>query len=187
MYAAVPSSTPGVVFAPPISVSALLSDDPVRISLPRPKSSTFTRRSGVIMMFDGFRSRWMMPAGVRARQRIRDLIRRLRRHGHGRHAPAEHVVERLALDVLHRDVVDAVALADVVDDDNVGVIEARSEPGLALETGEPLGVAAELGRQHLQRDGPIEPRIARAIDLAHAAASEDAGNLIHADTCARGQ
>ena len=39
-------------------------------SLARPKSSTFTRPSGVTMTLAGFRSRWVMPALVRGADRV---------------------------------------------------------------------------------------------------------------------
>ena len=41
----------------------------------RPKSSTFTVPSGVILMFAGFRSRWTMPLLVRGFERVGDLPR----------------------------------------------------------------------------------------------------------------
>ena len=48
---------------------------------------------------------------------------------------------------------------------------------LALEPRQPLWVAQELLRQQLQRDLAAEARIARAIDLAHAAGTQQFKNL----------
>ena len=44
-------------------------------TLARPKSSTFTTPSGVILMLAGFRSRWTMPSLVRRVERLGDLPR----------------------------------------------------------------------------------------------------------------
>ena len=65
-------------------------------------------------------------------------------------------VEVAAADVLHGDVVIAIADPDVVDPDDMGVIELRN--GLAF-LDEPLGksaVGGERGRHHLQRDGTLQ-------------------------------
>ena len=54
------------------------------------------------------------------------------------------------------------------------MIERSERPRLALEAGEPIGV--ERGRgQDLQRHVATEPRIARAVDLTHAAGNVSGG------------
>ena len=52
------------------------------------------------------------------------------------------------------------------------MIERRQGLGLALEPREPIAVAREVGRQHLERHVAVEFRIARAIHLAHAAGAD---------------
>ena len=68
MYGAVPSSTPSCV--PPtviVGEFAIWGPLPVPpIALARPKSSTFTRPSGVILMLAGLRSRCTMPRSCAA-------------------------------------------------------------------------------------------------------------------------
>jgi hypothetical protein len=65
MYAAVPRITPtpvimaGVVIVGDCDIFAALPTG--SIALARPKSSTFTVPSGVVMMLVGFRSRCTMP------------------------------------------------------------------------------------------------------------------------------
>ena len=49
--------------------------------------------------------------------------------------------------------------------------EARSLR-LALEAGQALGIGGDRLRQHLERDVAAEPRVGRAVDLAHAARAE---------------
>ena len=57
--------------------------------------------------------------------------------------------------------------ADVVDGQDVRVVQRRRGARLLLEAAEPLGIGGERRREHLDRDLALEPRVARAIDLAH--------------------
>jgi hypothetical protein len=69
MYAAVPRITPTPVICAGLVIvgDCVWRSSPARpgpapsVSFARPKSSTFTLPSGVILMFAGFKSRWMMP------------------------------------------------------------------------------------------------------------------------------
>jgi hypothetical protein len=45
------------------------------------------------------------------------------------------------------------------------MIQRSSGTGFLFEPAKPIRISAEGGRQHLDRDVPAEPRIARAIDL----------------------
>jgi len=58
---------------------------------------------------------------------------------------------------------------------------------LALEPGEPLGILRKRLRQHLDRHLAPERRIARAIDLPHAARANGGEDLVRAQARARGQ
>jgi hypothetical protein len=53
---------------------------------------------------------------------------------------------------------------------------------IALRASEPLGIAGKHVRQHFERDVSLQPRIAGAVDFAHAAGAEQGGHLIDADT-----
>ena len=83
--------------------------------------------------------------------------------------------ERLALEILVDDVRRAIGQHVVVLDlDDVGMVELRRDVGFALEPREDL-VAAEVGVQRLDRDLlALQPRVAREIDRAHAAAPDHA-------------
>ena len=65
------------------------------------------------------------------------------------------------------------------------VIERGEHARFALEAGEPIGMRRELARQDLDRDVASEPRIARAVDLAHAARADLGQHVIGADAPAR--
>ena len=102
-------------------------------ALARPKSSTFTTPSGVILMFAGFRSRWTMPLSWAAssasaicramRQRLAEgqsAAVRVRRASRG-----EAVGERVALDELENQEANAVRFLEAVDRADVGVVQRR--------------------------------------------------------------
>src|SRR5947208_12422357 len=59
-----------------------------------------------------------------------------------------------------------------LDRDDRRVVERRGEPRLPQEALPEADVARELRRQQLQRDVALERKLVRAIDDAHASASE---------------
>ena len=73
------------------------------------------------------------------------------------------------LPVLHDEKRDALLLADVIERADVGMIELRDDARFPMEALAELRVGGELVGLDFDRDNPIQPRIARAIDLAHAA------------------
>jgi hypothetical protein len=76
---------------------------------------------------------------------------------------------------------DTVVLLEAVDRRDVGVVQSRQRTGLALETRQPLLVGLKRRRQDLQRDVATELRVMRAVDLAHSADAQDAGDPIRAE------
>ena len=56
--------------------------------------------------------------------------------------------------------------------------ERRRRLRLATETREELGLAREVGADRLQRDATRELHLHRLVDLAHAAASDGADDLV---------
>ena len=68
-----------------------------------------------------------------------------------------------------------------------GCDERREQLGLALEAREPLGILRELGGQRLDGDVAAEARVARAIDLAHAARAERRDDFVGAESGAGGE
>jgi len=86
----------------------------------------------------------------------------------------EHLLQRAALEQLHRDISDAVLLAHVVDDDDVGVIEPAGGARFAQEALPHLGhhLLRQIGKQRLQRDLALDQRVDGAEHRAHRAASQ---------------
>ena len=68
-------------------------------------------------------------------------------------------------------------LAKVVNRDNVRMVQPGQGARLALEPLGELGITLLIRRQDLQRDQPVQPRLARLVDCAHAAATEKTDNL----------
>lgn len=84
---------------------------------------------------------------VRVVQGQEDLPDDRRTHGERQRGLAsDEAFERLALDVFHDDIVDAVVVApNVVHGDRVGVAQAGGQPRLALEAGHEKGLGVVLG------------------------------------------
>ena len=93
----------------------------------------------------------------------------------------EHAVEPLALDELH-DVIGRLALlADAEDWHDVGVVELRRGPGLALESPAGPGVAEHLRGQDLERHMPPQRDLLGLVDDAHPAPADLADDAVVAE------
>ena len=137
-----------------------------------PKSRTFARPSRVIMMLAGLMSRWTMPLACAAASAAATCAPYSSAVAIGSGALREHPIERRALDQLHRDEGRARVLVDVVDRDDVRVVEGGGRARLLHEPPVAIGIGRRFWRQHLDGDGPAEPRIDGAVDHAHAAAAD---------------
>ena len=62
--------------------------------------------------------------------------------------------------------------------EDIGVVQGRGGLGLLLKTPQAVGVLRDEGRQNLDRDLALQAQIAGAIDLAHAACTQQAEHLI---------
>src|SRR5216117_1906326 len=69
-------------------------------------------------------------------------------------------------------------MADVVQRADVRMRQAGDRLRLPLEAKAQLRVAAELRRQYFHRHRAIEPRVARAVDLAHSAGADGRDDLV---------
>jgi len=62
------------------------------------------------------------------------------------------------------------------------VVQRGERSRFAFEPCDPVGVGRQRFGQHLDRDDPPELRVARAVDLSHAAGAEQGDDLVTADT-----
>ena len=81
----------------------------------------------------------------------------------------ELVRQGLALDQLQYQRSDAVRLLDAIDRTDVWMIEGREHARFTLEPGEAVRIGSEGTRQDLNRDVASQLRVARPVDLSHAA------------------
>jgi hypothetical protein len=61
------------------------------------------------------------------------------------------------------------------------VVEGGDRERLLAEAGEPVGSGGEFGRQHLEGDLAVEPRVARKEDAAHPALAQQAEDQVGTD------
>ena len=101
----------------------------------------------------------------------------------GREAPGGHRLgKRSPLDQLHREKDQPVGLFHGVDRDNVRVIQCGDCLSFALEADTALGVERARARQNFGGNQPVQPRISRAIHLAHAASAKQRNDFVPAET-----
>ena len=93
---------------------------------------------------------------------------------------AQHLGQRVALDVLHHDEVGAVGLAPVEHADDVRVLQVGGRLRLAAEPLDEALVGRQGREQHLDRDRAVEQLVARQVHLGHAAAPEPPVELVPA-------
>ena len=116
---------------------------------------------------------------VREPQRREDLPRVVDGDRHGRRPALEdQLLERLAVEVLHRDVVRPLGLAAVVDRDDVRVREARGVLRLVPEARDELVVAGVAVVEDLDRDAPAQLLVLREVDVRHSARAELAHDAV---------
>ena len=119
---------------------------------------------------------------VRLRQPFRDLRPDRDNGGHRlRPSRGNELAQRGAIHPLHCDVGRGSLQPDVVDSDNVGMIQGGRRTSFALESLDAIGIGGRIIPQHLDRHDAPEPTIARAVDLAHAAAAERLEDFVRSE------
>jgi hypothetical protein len=67
------------------------------------------------------------------------------------------------------------------------VVQVGDRLGFALESLAQKRIAGEVGRKDLHRNGALEPRVARSLDLSHAAGTERRFYLVRAKSGSGGE
>ena len=96
--------------------------------------------------------------------------------------PLDALGQILARHQFHDEGAHPIALLEVVNGGDVGMIQRRECTGLAFESGEAVGILRQRGGQDLQRHVAPEPRVARPIHFAHPAGPEWTKHLIGTET-----
>lgn len=89
----------------------------------------------------------------------------------------------LAVDKLHRDEVDIIALVDFVDVSNVRMIQGGGRLPLLNEAAHATLVSSERGRQDFERDFAIEAGVFGQINFTHPARAEFRQDAVMRDGC----
>ena len=118
---------------------------------------------------------------------IRNLDGALQRLIERQRAVLQPFGQRLAVEILHDEEVDAVLAAHVIQGADVRVIELRDRVRLAIEPLTELRIGGERFGQDLDRDAAIEPCVARLVDFAHAPRAEEGQDLVRAEASAGDQ
>src|SRR4029077_9693265 len=121
---------------------------------------------------------------MRGGESARDLDRVVQGLADRQWTCAQTLAQRVALEQLGDHVGRAGVLTDVVHRENVWMIERRGGARFLLEAVHALAVRSKRREDNLDRDVARETRIARAIDLAHAAGPEQSQDLVGAETSA---
>jgi hypothetical protein len=109
--------------------------------------------------------------GVQPDARLADLVGRATRRE--RAATPHERAHVVAVDEAHRDVRDAVPLSRGMHRNHVRMLDRRRRPRLPEEALADQPVLEQLGRDHLERDDPLELELAGPVDDAHPATADD--------------
>jgi len=115
---------------------------------------------------------------VRRLERLGDLARDRQALVERQHSPLAPLGERRPEDELHDEGLRVSLRFEPVDLRDVRVVELGQQLGLALETGQALGVRGEGRGKELECHVAPELRVARAIHFAHSASTELGGHSI---------
>ena len=120
---------------------------------------------------------------VRAVERVADLDRNRERFIDRKpRRSAQPVRERLAFEILEHQVVELAVAADVVDGADVRIVQRGNRARFLLEALPRFRIGRERAGEHLDGDRAIEPGVARAVDLAHAARAERGDDFVRTET-----
>ena len=101
--------------------------------------------------------------------------------------PRNQRIEAFAPHVLHHDEIVIGRRLDLVNRDDVRMIERGCRLRLLDEAPAAALVGQAIGRQHLDGHFAAEPRVAGAIDFAHAPGTDWTEHLIRTEPCAGGE
>src|SRR5262249_9496665 len=96
-------------------------------------------------------------------------------------AAAETFGQRLAFDKFQHEEARAVSFLEIIDARDIWGIERRDHLGFMLESLEAVRIGREFIRQDLDGDFALELRVARPVDLSHAAFTEKADDFMRTE------
>ena len=153
MNAGVPIATPASVSVPPSDDSAF-GDTEVRHHHPAARALEQDVVGLHVAMNDALR--------VGGGERVSRLLHHSSRFFDGEPAaPLEPQRQRLAVHVAHDEVDQVILVADGMDRNDIGMGQPRRRLGFAQKALADVGAEGEFGRENLDRDGALQPLVAR--------------------------
>ncbi len=119
---------------------------------------------------------------VRFVQRVGDLHRVLKRPVDREWTLLQVTRQRLTVEILHHEEIDAILLADIVESTNVRMVQRGDRPRLALEALAQIRVGGHVRRQDFDCDNSLEARITRPVDLSHPPGPNEPEDFVSAET-----
>jgi hypothetical protein len=102
------------------------------------------------------------------------------RHG----AAVDEARERTSVDQFHDDRSSVAGRLEAIHLRDVGMVQRRQRLGFAFEAAQAIGIPRDGFGQDLNRDVPVEDRVASPIDLAHTTLTEFAGEFVRPEASA---
>ncbi len=125
--------------------------------------------------------------GVRRSQPAGNLFRVIDGLYHRKLAAFQATAERFALEQFGDEIgFVPIAAANVVNRQDVGMIERAGGLRFDVKAPQQLVISYERRQHQLDRDIPIQPRVTGAENCAHAAGTDEPGDLVRADSRADG-
>ena len=115
---------------------------------------------------------------VRLGERVGDLHGEVGGAARIQRTSRDHCLERLAGNEFFDEKEPTLILADLVHCREVGMRERGARARVGEEPLAPLAVGRDIVRQYFDRDGTSQPRIARAVHLAHAAGADPVEDFV---------
>src|SRR3989442_4314137 len=95
--------------------------------------------------------------------------------------------QRFPLDAFHSEIINAVLMTDIMQGANIRMIQAGNGLRFALEALLANRIRGELRGQNFDRDGALQPRVAGAVNFAHAPRTKRHADFIRAKLCTWGE
>ena len=95
--------------------------------------------------------------------------------------PRDPLRQIVTLDEFHDERTHPAGFFEAVDVRDVRVVQGCEGLGFSREPGQPVRIVRKRVREDLERDIAIQPDIARAIDLSHAAFADRRGDFVDAE------
>src|SRR6185436_10073569 len=127
------------------------------------------------------------PVRVRVGQRVSQFVRDRQQLARRNGTAPDARLQRLPVETLHDEVIDARVVPDVVERADVRMLEVGDDPGFPLEAFPPIGIGRRIAGEDLDGDRAAETDVPSFVDLTHAPDAEEAEDLVDSEATARGK